>query len=131
MCSLGTLNIYWPNAPVLQQLCKLSQMPSYPIFGACILFFFWSGCSRLGTSWSVTNGCVGVSLSLLPARTQAVEAARAGDFLPSWLFSLSDPLPLTGGTQTVFQMLILNFPLERKMFPIGIPKVFSDLLMNQ
>lgn len=40
-CSSGTPNIYWSDAPVLQRLCKLSQMLSHPIFGACILFFFF------------------------------------------------------------------------------------------
>lgn len=94
--------------------------------------FFSSGRSRLGAGCSDTNGCAGVSLSSLHAHhAQAVETARAGDFLPSWLSSLTAPLPLTQGPQTGFQMLIFNFLLETKIFPIGILKLFSDLQASQ
>lgn len=116
------------------QCCNSANCPKclpIPLLEPGSSFFFGSGRSRLGTACSITNGCTRVSLSLLRAHTQAVETARARDFLPFWLFSLTVPLPLTQGPQTVFQMLILNFLLERKMFPIGILKLFSDSLANQ
>lgn len=47
------------------------------------------------------------------------------------LLPLAAPPPLTQAPQTVSQMLILNFLLETKTFPMGILKFFSDLLANQ
>lgn len=129
MCSSGIPNIYWSDTPVLQQLCKLSQMLSHPIFGACILFFFFfgSGRSRLGTACSVTDGCAGLSLSLLPAHTQARSPRRwmAGDLLPSWLFTPRCPTASNTGTSNCFSDVNSELPAGDKNIPYGDTEIFQ------